>query len=148
MNRIAPLLAFTVVFLLPAVAFAQAEAVMDDTTAAGEALTWVVNIAATTLALLINWLVLKGIKYFEKKTKIDIPAAQEELLMKLAEKGIGLAEEKAHQAVKKGATKLEGPEKLEVALKFVAKMAKEYKLPEMAEDKLADYVEAKLGLAR
>ena len=70
------------------------------------------------------------------------------MLFGWADKGIGLAYEKSHQKVQDLGEKLKGPEKLEVALAFVNGMIKQYELPEMAEEKLKNYVEAKLGLKR
>lgn len=136
------------IWLVPATALGQADAVMADTSVASEVIAWVMKIGFSILALLANWAVLKGIKYFEGKTKIDIPAQTEAMLFSWADMGIGLAKEKSHQAVKKGAGKLKGPEKLEIALGFVIDLAEEHGYKNLAENKIKDYIEAKLGLDR
>ena len=136
-----------IIWLYPALAMAQ-DAPVADTNAAQDITFLVAKIIFSVLSMLTAWLVTKAIGYFEKKTKIDIPASTEALLHKWADKGIGYADEKSHQAIQKHGKKLTGPEKLEVALKFVIGMAKQYELPAMAEDKLTEYIEAKLGLNR
>ncbi len=140
-------LMLAVIWIYPVMASAQ-DAPVADTNAAQDISLLVAKILFSILSVLTTWLVTKAIGYFEKKTKIDIPAATEELLHKWADKGIGYADEKSHQAIKKHGKKLTGPEKLEIALKFVIGMAKQYELPTMAEDKLTEYVESKLGLNR
>ena len=140
-------LMLAVIWLYPTMASAQ-DAPVADTNAAQEITLMVAKILFSILSMLTTWLVAKAIGYFEKKTKIDIPASTEDLMHKWADKGIGYADEKSHQAIKKYGKKLTGPEKLEIALKFVTGMAKQYELPTMAEEKLTEYIESKLGLNR
>ena len=136
-----------IIWLYPALAMAQ-DGVAADTNAVQDITFLIAKIIFSVLSMLTAWLVAKAISYFEKKTKIDIPASTESLLHKWADKGIGYADEKSHQAIQKHGKKLTGPEKLEIALKFVLGMAEQYELPKMAENKLTEYIEAKLGLNR
>jgi hypothetical protein len=62
--------------------------------------------------------------------------------------GISLAEEKARQTVVNLGEKLKGPEKLEIALGFVMALVKQYNLDDVAEAKIVDYIEARLGISR
>ena len=135
------------IWLYPTMSVAQ-DGVLVETSAAQDFLLMAVKIVFTILSVLTTWLVGKAIVFFERKTTIDIPASTEDLMYKWADRGIGLATEKSHQAVKKHGKKLKGPEKLEIALKFVSDMVKKYKLEAMAEEKLTEYVESKLGLNR
>ena len=137
-----------IIWMYPIAVAAQEGGVVAESSAAQEIMLLVVKAVFSILALLTTYLVTKAIGYFEKKLGVDIPDTTEALLNEWADKGIGLAYEKSHQQLKKLGKKLKGPEKMEIALKFVIGMAKEYKLPELAEDKLKDYIEGKLGLKR
>jgi hypothetical protein len=140
-------LMLAVIWLYPTMAAAQ-DAPVADTNAAQEITFLIAKILFSALSILTTYLVGKAIGYFEKKTKIDIPASTEDLMHKWADKAIGYADEKSHQAIKKYGKKLTGPEKLEIALKFVTGMAKQYDLAALADEKLTEYIEAKLGLNR
>jgi hypothetical protein len=142
------LMMLAVIWLYPVLAAAQDAPGLESTNAAQDISLLVAKIIFSVLSLLTTWLVTKAIGYFEKKTKIDIPASTEDLLHKWADKGIGYANEKSHQAIQKVGKKLTGSEKLEIALKFVIGMSKQYELPSLAEDKLTEYIESKLGLDR
>src|SRR5690348_8768232 len=83
--------------LYPITAFAQGEATTGSP--AGDLLMSVLKIALAGVSILGSILVSKAITYFEKKTKIDIPAATEKMLFDLADQAVGLAHEKAHQAL-------------------------------------------------
>lgn len=137
-----------VLLLMQGLAFAQEVAAAPEQSAFGEILLEVLAGVFSLLGLLATWLVAKGIKYFEKKTKIDVPAAYEATLAEWASKGVGLAQEKSHQTFQNLGRKLEGPEKMEVAVRFVRGMVAEYGWDDLAEDKIRDYVESKLGLDR
>jgi len=142
---------FVVLILMHGVALAQEAAKASaevDQSAFGEILMEVVALVFSLLGLVATWLTAKGIKYFEKKTSIDVPAAYEATLAEWASKGVGLAQEKSHQQLQKLGTKLKGPEKMEVAVRFVRTMAENYGWDDIAEEKVRDYVESKLGLDR
>ena len=150
MRAVTAVMAFTlfiVVWLMPAVAYAEA-AEAADMNAASDMMMMVLKIVMTVLGILATWLTTKGIKFVEHKTKIDIPEKYETLMHSWADKGIGLAHEKSHHLVQKTGERLKGSEKMEVALGFINGMIKQYELPEMANEKLEEYIHAKLGMGR
>jgi hypothetical protein len=120
----------------------------DTTSPLGEVLLTAVKIVFTILGGIATFLTLKAIKYFEKKTKIDIPQATEDLIFSWADKAIGFAHEKAHQVIQKTGKSLSGPEKLDIAVAFVMGLVTKYGLDTSIENKLRDYIEAKLGMKR
>ena len=108
----------------------------------------VIEVVATALALLVAWGVRKATKYFEAKTKIDIPDKMEIMIANWASKSVDYAEEKAHQFRKAKKRKMKGPDKLEAALGFGLSLAEEHGMTELAKEKLEMYIEAKLGEKR
>lgn len=59
---------------------------------------------------------------------------------------VGFAEQKAKVALKDGAPKTPGAQKLQVALDIAQALMTQFKVKEMAKDKLVALIEAKLGL--
>lgn len=137
------------IFLIcyPIAAFAQ-EAPPETVGPASELLFMLLKIIFSVLGVVGTWLAIKGVKYFEKKTKIDIPAASEKALFDWADQAVGFAHEKSHQALKSTGRKLDGSEKLSLATGFVLDLVKKHNYDVIAETKLKDYVEAKLGTKR
>ena len=133
------------IWLVPAVGFAADAA---TTSAAGDVLVMILKVVFSVLGVLATWLMTKAIGYFEKKTKIDIPASMEATLAGWSEKAVNFAWEKSHQKAQEFGEKLKGSEKLELALGFVTKLVREHKLPAVAEEKLKAYIESALGMAR
>lgn len=114
----------------------------------GELLLTVMKIVFSALGIVATWLTTKAITYFQNKTKIDIPAATEQMLFAWADQSVGLAAEKAHQILQKTGTALSGEEKLNIASQFVLDLAKKHNLEGVLEDKVKNYIEAKLGIKR
>jgi len=94
------------------------------------------------------WATHRLIAVFEKKTKIDIPAAQEEMIDKWIEQAIHYATEQSYKKVAGKAAKLTGPEKLEQAVGFVLAFAQAQGWVQWTKDKLANKIEARLGVHR
>lgn len=135
------------VWIYPTTAFAWD---VGETTGSvgGDLIMLVLKLVLSVVSVLGSILIMKAISYFEKKTKIDIPAATEKMLFDWADQGIGLAHEKAHQILQKEGTVLGGNEKLNVALQFVLDIATKHNLEGLAEEKLKDYINSKLGSKR
>jgi hypothetical protein len=134
-------------WMYPGTAFAQAEVPGEEAPAA-ELLTMIVKIVFSVVGILGAYLSTKAIKFFEKKTKIDIPAATEKTIFEWADKGVSYAHEKAHQAAQAGGRKLNGNEKLNIALQFVSDLVQKHNLDAIAEERLRRYIESKLGEKR
>jgi hypothetical protein len=107
-----------------------------------------IELLASILMILMGLLAKKATTFFERKTKIDIPAKQEEMIAAWAGKAVTYGKEKAHQFRKEKGEKMKGPDKLEHALSFGLSLAEEHGLPDLAKDKLTKYIEAKLGEER
>lgn len=116
--------------------------------AAGTILEHVVELIGSVLGVGAMFLVKKVITYVEAKTRIDIPAATEDLIADWAARAAHYAEEKAYQAVQAKAPVMKGPQKLETALSFAVSLAEEHGLDQIAKDKLVKYIEAHLGTTR
>ncbi len=126
-----------------------ADTVEDSTgSVLGDFLMTLLKIALSALSILVSILTMKAITYFEKKVKIDVPAATEKMLFDLADQAIGLAHEKAHQVLQDEGKVLGGNEKLNIALQFVMEIAAKHNLEGVAENKIKDYINAKLGVKR
>lgn len=138
----------SLICVYPVIAFAQGSPILPTGSAGGDILMTIVEIALTGLSLVGIALLVRIIGYFEKKTKIDIPAATEKMLFDWADQAIGLAHEKAHQVLQDQGKVLGGNEKLNVALQFILDIANKYNLADVAKDKLEDYINAKLGSRR
>lgn len=106
------------------------------------------KIIFSVLGILATYLTTRAISYFEKKAKIEIPADTEKMIFDWADQAVGLAHEKAHQVLQKTGTSLNGNEKLDIATQFVMDLAKKHKLDSIAEIKLNEYINAKLGIKR
>ena len=141
---LAGLLALLAVLSISSVAFAA-----DPVPEAPAAATRLMGIAFDVLALVVSAFVMWGVHrllaLFEKKSGIDIPAKQEEMIDVWVKKGIVYAEEKSRSKIKSIGEKLKGPEKLEVAAKFALDMAESRGLVKWTKDKIAAKVEASLG---
>lgn len=135
------------VWLCPTAAFAGD---VGETTgsAGGDLIMLVLKLVLSIVSVLGSILIMKAISYFEKKTKIDIPAATEKMFFDWADQGIGLAHEKAHQILQKEGKVLGGNEKLNVALQFVLDIATKHNLEGLAEEELKNYINSKLGSKR
>jgi len=133
----------------PTLAYAQTAPLPPEQVGpASELLFMLLKIVFSVLGLVATYLTIKAIKYFEKKTNIDIPASTEKTIFEWADRAIGFAHEKSHQVLKSTGKKLDGNEKLSLATGFVNDLVKKHKLNEIAEGKLKDYIEAKLGTKR
>lgn len=108
----------------------------------------IIQMVGAVLAAALVLLVKKAITYFEAKTKIDIPLQTEKMMESIAEKAANYAREKAHQANQASPNKMKGPEKMEAALTFGLDLAQQYKLDEIAREKLTRAIEAQLGKER
>jgi hypothetical protein len=106
------------------------------------------SILEPLLLLFATWLAAKGGAYFTKKTKIEIPASIESSIDGWIETGIGLASEKAHQALKNKTKALTGPEKLETAASFVLGMAQSAGWVDWTKETIEKKIESKLGAGR
>lgn len=67
---------------------------------------------------------------------------ESEQLTKIAQQASNWAEHKAKIALKDSGEKTEGAQKMELALGFAKGMAEQYKLPEKAQAKMKDLIEA------
>lgn len=147
MRKLLPVLAGLLTLLVYATAWAQ-----DTATAEPNAVTRITElifeILMVVLPLVATWLVHRGIKVFETKTKVDVPDAIEIKIDEWVERGIHLAAEKSYQKVKEKTAKLSGPEKLEVAADFVFDMAQSRGWIDWSKDKIKAKVEAAIGQRR
>jgi hypothetical protein len=107
-----------------------------------------IQLVGAVLAAVLIVLARKAMVYFEQKTKIDIPANTETMISDWAGKAVDYAKEKAHQYNQANPGKMRGPEKLEVALNFGLELAEQYKIADVAKDKLVKAIEAQLGSTR
>ena len=112
----------------------------------------VVNVLAQHLIPLVA-LLLSGVasvlgawlgRLLARKLHVQLSQEQHALMIELVDGAIMRAEQWALNATKQGALP-SGAEKLDVALKFLEGLARQYKLPEMARDRLVDLVESALG---
>jgi hypothetical protein len=117
-----------------------------DSPAVVRLLDHLLEIAATLLMLVMTWAGMKAKTWFSEKTKIEIPAAIDAQLMRVASMATGFAESKARKLLADNQEKMKGPDKLDTALKFGLDLAEAQNLPKWSKDKLEDYIEAKLGL--
>lgn len=108
----------------------------------------VIDIIAAVLGTLLIALVGIGMRYFSKKTGIEIPARMEELVRGVADDAINYADEQAHKYLKEHGKALETSKKLEAGLGFGLSVAEEHKLPTLAREKLTKYIESRLGATR
>lgn len=136
------ILSFLVVFLVPSVAFAA------DAPALASLLNMLLDILLPIAALLASWGAFKFLKWFEKKTGMDIPDRIEQKVDRWVDAGIDYAEELARRKLKEGEAKLTMGQKKEAALSFVLDMAEQYNGPELARETLEKMLEAKLGYRR
>lgn len=139
--------ALLLVWLFPALVYADG---IDTSTgsAVGDVLMIFVKIASFVAMLVGSFLITKLIAYIDKKAGIDIPAATEKTLLDWADQAVGFAYEKSHQLLQNEGTVLNGNDKLNIALQFVLNIAKEHNLEGVAENKIKDYINAKLGMKR
>lgn len=119
-----------------------------DPTVASQAAELALQVLTPILVALAAWLAHRIVGVFEKKTGIDIPEKQEAQIDKWIEAGIHLAEEKSRSLVKSKASKLEGPQKLEVAGTFVMGMISKNGWDDWAQSWILDKIEAQLGTNR
>ena len=138
----------TVLFLLafmltPSIAFAQEVATEESIMAV--ILSYAGEIVMTIVGLLAAWALTKGIKWFEEKTKIDIPQSLEDRVKQIVADGVAYAEQKSKLYLKDVGHKMPMNEKLENALEYIYKMLDAFGLPEMGKDYLVDLIESVLG---
>lgn len=106
------------------------------------------DILSVILPIIATWLVHRGIKVFETKTKIDIPASIESQIDTWVEKGIHYASEKSYKKVKEQTQRLSGPEKLEEAADFVFELANAKGWDDWTKDIIKKKIESALGQKR
>ena len=105
------------------------------------------------LLVVIRPLIPTLIKYFEKRTGIDIPPSIEDKIYsevdRLIPKGVAFVEEQAHKALKAKLPSLTGHEKLAKACEFILEHAQDPALKKYFENgnkkKLEALIEAHLG---
>lgn len=144
-ERLCTFAAFTVALLSSQVALADMtlkESVIS------QSLGMVIQTLGAALGVLLLILVRKAIVYFEKKTKVEIPAKVEEVILSIAQKSIDYATEKAYQYTKDKGSKMPSEDKMTVALQFGLEVIREQGLQDVAKDKFVKYIEAKLGATR
>ena len=107
-----------------------------------------IDICAYVLTILLGELIRRGIVYFREKTKLEVPAKIEAILIDIAEHSVNFANEKAHQFAKTQSAKLESGAKMEAALTFANHLIEEHGLKEVSKEKLAMYLESRLGAKR
>jgi len=73
---------------------------------------------------------------------------QQELIDKAIGTGVNYAEGKAMARLNTGASKTPGSEKMTMALEVAGKLIEQYKLKQLAEVKLKELIEAKVGAAK
>lgn len=146
-NKLILVLVVLLVWNYPVIVIAQGLA-NNSVESVPDILMLLLKTAFSILSVLVSVLLVRVISYFEKKTKIDIPAATEKMLFDLADQAIGLAYEKAHQLLEKEGKILGGSEKLNAALQFVMNIATKHNLEGIEEEKIKDYINAKLGTKR
>lgn len=138
------LIAFLTVLLFPMIAWAE-----EAASALSQIADYGVQVLAMALGLFFIWLARKGVNLFEKKFNMDIPDRIEAQLDALVEKAIAYGEEQARKVVKdKLSDKMLPNDKMEAALQFGLKLADQYGLPKMGEDKLKMLIESKLNISR
>lgn len=137
------------VWIYPAIAHAQGTDISDATgSPVGDLLMMLMKVVFSVLGLVATYLTTMAINYFQKKTKIEIPASTEKMLFDWADQAVGLATEKAHQVLQQTGKSLNGPDKLNIAVQFVLDLAKKHNIDAIAEEQLKDYINAKLGAKR
>lgn len=134
------------VFLVAMPAFAATATTAVVGTAMGRVLDFAFQLLLALGVPFAYWIIHRITGAVETKLGFTIPAPLTEELDSLLGKGIAYAEQKAAVVVKAGGDKLKGPAKLEIAANFVLDLAEQYKLPEMAKDKVEKLLESKLGL--
>lgn len=92
-------------------------------------------------------LVHKLASIFHVKTGIEITAKTQAAIDTAIHKGVGLAEEWAHQKLKAKET-VDGAAKMDKAISLVEAEIKEMGLDAMGKERLQKLIEAKLGLER
>jgi hypothetical protein len=119
-----------------------------STSPMGEVLMMILKIVFSVLGVVATFLTTKAITYFQQKTNIAIPAAAEQLLFDWADQAVAFAYEKAHQVLQQTGKAMDGDAKMNVALQFIMDLVKKYNIDNVMEDKLKNYIEAKLGAMR
>lgn len=104
-------------------------------------------LSSSALAILVPWAVGKGLSWFEKKTKIDIPSREEKLVEDLIRGGLNLAEERAHQA-KSGGDKMGKDKKRDTAVDFAWEAIQRAGLDKWTKDMIDKKMHAMLGASR
>jgi hypothetical protein len=145
MSRISAFVVFVVCAFWSTIAWAQ-EVVAAP--AATRLLDSIVEVLAYALGAAASVMVLRLIHAFEKKTKIDVPAAWEAELQKLIPIATAYVEEQGHKIAKKGGEKLKMGESLELAADFVLDLAETKQVKQMGKEKLGKLIEAYLGETR
>ncbi len=144
-NMTIGLAAFVLMFLLSSVAYAQGSA---DPSALSRITGIALDILVPVLALFAMWAAHRLIGVFEKKTGIDVPVQQEQMISRWIGQGIHRAEEWSHKKLKEKTDALTGPEKLEVSAAFVLDLIEAQGWPGWTADRIKDKIEAMLGMQR
>lgn len=138
MSKTKKLLTFTIVFLTASVALAA------EKTENGLTMT-LINMILPAVSLIAVFLATKLIKALETKTGIQLSSDNYNKLMDQVDLAVHYA---AEQAAKAGDKKLAGNAKLAVATKYARDAIVNFKLGDIAEDKLQALIEAKLNVKK
>jgi len=131
--------------LVPSVAFAQD----------ADPQSWQLYLAENVLEVVLSLLSVVGTavgvklyQYVANKLGLERDAAAEQKIADLVERSIDLAEEKSRQLVRAGKGPMPGQEKQRAAVDAVSKWLRESGLSELAEERLKELVDAKIGRRR
>ena len=146
---LAGLMTLMIMLALAGVVYAQGDSVVAaEPNAVEQFTTMAFQILTPVVTLFVMWAAHRAITALEKKVGIQIPAAQEEAIDSWIVQGILWAEEKSRNSIKKHATKLTGPEKLETAGDFVMGMIRLQRWDTWASGTIKAKIESKLGHQR
>lgn len=124
----------------------EAPPVDESLNVAQQVLMWAGGVAVGLLGIVGSFVLLRVNAFLKAKTGLTL--GSDEQLQAWADHAIALAEEKSRERIKRGASALAGPVKLEEAISFMLERVKERGLENVAESKLRDLVLARLGMSR
>lgn len=119
-----------------------------DPTTLSEILSQVLKLIAAVLMAVLPWLTHKMIAAFEKKSGIDIPQKQEDLLDQWVSQGVHLAEERARDWIREKRVKMPGGTKMETAVDYVWDLVQRTNLLDWTRDQVVAKVKAKVNVKR
>lgn len=142
---------FRVLLIYIALCVCFAHVALADTATAGTSTMTVfddiVHLLAYALGVTIMGLVTLGVNKLRQRWGLEVPATWLAKVQSTIDMGIAYAEEQAHKAVE--GTKLASNEKLEMAMKFVLRIAgDDKKLVKLGEEKIKQLIEARLAQTR